>query len=128
MKEHVVVIFFFLSLILIGCNDSSTDNGNDIVFPDKSVSYSAHVQPLFNLRCTNSGCHDDQTRTGDISLTSYINLTAKPGIVIPGNSNSSLLPQKIDGRLPHQNTIPIVINANQITGIKKWIDEGAKNN
>lgn len=126
------IVFGILSITILtiinGCSDSATTPSNDIVFPDKDVSYSAHVQPVFNLRCATSGCHDDQSRAQDLSLTSYFNLTARPGIVIAGNSIASLLAQKIDGRLPHSNPIPILINSNQINGIKKWIDEGAKNN
>ena len=126
-------ILSYLTLPLLfcagfACSDSSTTPSGDIVFPDSNISYAAYVQPLFNLRCSNTGCHDDQSRAGDLSLSSYFALTSKPGIIIPGNSKSSLLAQKIDGRLPHQNTIPIIINTNQINGVKKWIDEGAKNN
>jgi hypothetical protein len=65
---------------------------------------------------------------GNLSLTSYFTLTARPGIVIAGNSTNSVLAQKIDGRSPHIHPIPVTLTANQITGIKKWIDEGAKNN
>ena len=119
---------FALCCIIAACDDSSTDTANDIVFPDKSVSYAQHVQPLFNLRCVNAGCHDDVSRASDLSLTSYYSLNARPGIVIPGNSQSSLLAQKIDGRLPHQNIPPLLINTNQINGVKKWIEEGAKKN
>ena len=48
--------------------------------------------------------------------------------VIPGDPASSLLLQKIDGRLPHPINVPIIINQNQLTGIRTWIAEGAKNN
>ncbi len=128
MKIKFGILSITILTVILGCSDSATTPSNDIVFPDKDVSYSSHVQPVFYLRCATSGCHDDQSRAGDISLTSYFNLTARPGIVIAGNSKASLLAQKIDGRLPHSNPIPILINSNQINGIKKWIDEGAKNN
>jgi hypothetical protein len=127
-KVIPVVIILFIALLLIhSCDDSST-NSNDIVFPSKNVSYSQHVQPLFNIRCVNSGCHDDQSRAGNLTLTSYLGISVNPGVVIPGNSQSSKLAQKIDGRLPHQNIAPILITTNQINGIIIWIDEGAKNN
>ena len=136
MKVTVRGTIAFVSAVLLlaagfgvgGCKDSTTAPGNDIVFPDSAVSYAAHVQPLFTLRCANSACHDDQSRAGDLSLTSYIAMTSRPGIVVPGNSAGSLLMQKIDGRLPHSPGIPIIINDNQKKGIKKWIDEGARNN
>ena len=111
-----------------GCKDSATTPGNDIVFPAMTVSYSQHVQPFFNLRCANFGCHEDQTRAGNLSLTSYVALTSRPGMVIPGSSKSSLLIQRIDGRLPHPVNVPIIINQNQLDGMKMWVDDGAKNN
>jgi hypothetical protein len=54
--------------------------------------------------------------------------TERPGVVIPFDSQSSLLLQKIDGRLPHPLEVPIIINDNQLKGIKTWLDEGARNN
>lgn len=115
-------------LSLAACDDSGTRPGDEIIFPDKDVSYMAHVQPFFNLRCANYGCHEDQTRAGNLSLTSYVAMTDRPGIVIPRDPESSLLMQKIDGRLPHPINVPILINQNQLTGIRTWITEGALNN
>jgi hypothetical protein len=111
-----------------GCKDTGTDTGDDIVFPDSNVSYLAHVQPYMTLRCSTYGCHDDATQAGGLSLTTYMNMTARPGIVVPRDSKSSLLMQRIDGRLPHPPNAPILINQNQLNGIRRWIDEGAKYN
>ncbi|MBE0643368.1 MAG: hypothetical protein IH600_04755 [Bacteroidetes bacterium] len=122
--------FLLISLfvVLTACDDSGTTPGDEIIFPEKDVSYAVHVQPFFNLRCANYGCHEDQSRAGNLSLTSYVSMTERPGIIIPGNPESSLLLQKIDGRLPHPINVPIIINTNQLTGIRTWIAEGAKNN
>lgn len=131
MKRFLALSVFLVSALLLGlaaCDDSGTRPGDEIVFPDKDVSYMAHVQPFFNFRCANYGCHEDQTRAGNLSLTSYVAMTERPGIVIPGDPASSLLLQKIDGRLPHPINVPIIINQNQLTGIRTWIAEGAKNN
>ncbi len=132
MKRGLVLITAFMAawmtLFMPSCDDSGTTPGDEIVFPDKEVSYSAHVQPFFNLRCANYGCHEDQSRAGDLSLTSYVAMTERPGIVIAGDPESSLLLQKIDGRLPHPINVPIIINSNQLTGIRTWISEGALNN
>ena len=92
------------------------------------MSYAEHVQPYFTLRCASYGCHEDQSRAGNLSLTSYIALTERPGVIIPFDAGSSLLMQKIDGRLPHSIEVPILINENQLTGILTWINEGAKHN
>ncbi len=132
MRTPLSILAVVLTAVLLAsvpaCDDSGTRPGDEIVFPDSDVSYMAHVQPFFNLRCANYGCHEDVTRAANLSLTSYVTLTERPGIVIPGDASSSLLMQKIDGRLPHPIEVPIILNENQLTGIRTWINEGAKNN
>ena len=132
MKKPLIMLAAVLALLFVfavpACDDSGTRPGDEIVFPEKDVSYSAEVQPFFDLRCANYGCHEDQSRAANLSLTSYLALTERPGIIIPGDAGSSLLMQKIDGRLPHPIEVPILINENQLTGIRTWINEGAKNN
>ena len=131
---RILLPFFVLFLPALfflansGCKDSIDGPNGDLVFPDSNVSFTAHVQPFLTLRCASYGCHDDGSRAGDLSLTSYINMTARPGIVVPRDSKSSLLMQRIDGRLPHPPNVPILIDQNQLNGIKRWIDEGAKYN
>ncbi len=133
MKQNSVFLLIVFLPVLIGlflsaCHDDGIRPGDEIIFPMKDVSFAAHVQPFFRLRCANYGCHEDQTRAGNLSLTSYVALTERPGIVVAGNSDASFLMQKLDGRLPHPIEVPVIINQNQLSGIKTWIDEGAKNN
>jgi hypothetical protein len=123
-----VLIMYFVS-----CKDQIADpNSNPVVFPSSKVSFAEHVQPLFTSRCAFSGCHAGSNPTGGLDLTSpaYSNLmNHQPRLVIAGVSNSSLVIQRLDGRIPPQmpyNAQPI--NSNQLAGMKKWIDEGALNN
>jgi hypothetical protein len=135
-QRHVVgvatlsflVVIPLLSLFSSCGKNSNPTTPSDIVFPASNISYAQSVQPLFLQKCAFVGCHDDQSMAGGLSLTSYIALTAHSGIVVPGNSNNSVLAQKIDGRNPHLDPVPVTLTSNQINGIKKWIDEGAKNN
>ncbi len=115
---------------IAGCGkDNTLADLESIVFPATNVSYGQHVQPLFNLTCAVSGCHDDATKQSNLSLTSYVNATARPGIIVLGNPDASVLVQRIEGtiqpRMPF-NRAPL--NDNQIKGIRQWIKEGAKNN
>ncbi|MCZ7558335.1 MAG: hypothetical protein M5R41_18220 [Bacteroidia bacterium] len=131
-RFSITITLLFLPVLtgfyLVACSDDGVRPGDEIVFPEKDVSYAAHVQPFFTLRCANYGCHEDQTRAGNLSLTSYVALTERPGIVIAGNSDASYLMQKLDGRLPHPIEVPVIINQNQLNGIRTWINEGAKHN
>ena len=132
MRKPLILLILLIAVMLPAvapsCDDEGLGPGDEVVFPEKDVSYAAHVQPYFNLRCASYGCHEDQTRAGNLSLTSYVSLTERPGMVIPFDAQSSLLVQKIDGRLPHPIEVPILINENQLNGIRTWINEGAKNN
>lgn len=132
MKKPIVILIAFLTAVFVAampsCDDDGLGPGDEVVFPEENVSYAEHVQPYFNLRCANYGCHEDQARAGNLSLTSYNALTERPGLIIPGDAESSFLMQKIDGRLPHPIDVPIIINENQLEGIRTWINEGAKNN
>jgi hypothetical protein len=127
-RSFISALAFLCALTLAGCKDDGLTSADDIVFPDKNISYMTSIQPFFNLRCAYYGCHDDQSRAGNLSLTSYVNLTSLPGMVIPKDTLHSILIQKLDGRLPHPIDIPIRINQNQLNGMKQWVNEGAKYN
>ncbi len=116
-------------MTLSGCSDGVVTNPNDIVFPTSGVSYAHDVQPLFDLSCALSGCHDSYTRAGSLSLESYFDLFERPGLVVPGDSLRSLLVQVIAGRQIHA-AYPIsrLVTPNQQRGVATWVQEGASNN
>jgi hypothetical protein len=127
------VLAIGLMFLVTSCKDQITDpNANPIVFPDANISYSKHVDPLFQQRCALGGCHAGSSGQAGLDLLapSYSSLiNHQPRLVTSGASNNSLLVQRIDGRLaPQMPYMSQPLNANQIAGIKKWIDEGAKNN
>lgn len=129
----LIALVLCLSLLSMSCKDQVADPNTDpVVFPSSGVSYSKHVEPLFQQRCAVSGCHSIGAAAGGLALTmpSYNNLmNHQPRLVNAGASNNSLLIQRLDGRLAPQmpfNSQPL--SANQINGLKKWIDEGALNN
>jgi hypothetical protein len=131
LKAAMLTIMF--AVILCSCKDQIDDpNSNPVVFPASNVSFSQHVQPLFQSRCAFAGCHGGSNPAGGLDLTSpaYNSLmNHQPRLVVSGASNNSLLIEKLDGRIPHQMPYNSQsINANQLTGMKKWIDEGAQNN
>jgi hypothetical protein len=132
-KAGISLLFSAVALSTFSCKDEVVDpNADPIVFPETGVSYSKHVEALFQQRCSLSGCHSTGAAAAGLALTmpSYNSLmNHQPRLVNPGFSNNSLLVQRIDGRLSPRmpyNSQPLT--ANQISGIKKWIDEGALNN
>ena len=127
----ILLMFSFLSIVaFVACDDTNPVN---IVIPDKNVSYAKYIQPLFNISCAISGCHDNATAAGGLSLVSWSSTVANPQIVFPGNADNSALVWAIEGRAPQPPMPPISssippLTLNQIKGIKTWINEGAKNN
>jgi hypothetical protein len=119
-------------LILPGCKDSITASDLDSrVMPQSNISFSVDLQPVFELKCANSGCHDDGTRAGGLSLTSCANATSGYIDIMPGHSNTSIIVWAVEGQSGYQMP-PVGVNKaftpEQDRGLKKWIDEGAKCN
>ena len=127
----LLVIFSLMSMVVSsGCKDEVVSDSSDIVFPTNNVSYSQHVQPLFNQTCALSACHDNGQHSSDLCLTSYNNTVFRtPGVVVPGQPQVSTIVFRIEGTTGQQmplNRAPL--NQNQINGIRTWIAEGAKDN
>jgi hypothetical protein len=131
MRRAALTLFAAVAIAALGllaCSDDGIGPGDEIVFPDSAVSYLQHVQPLLTLRCAAYGCHDDETRAGNARFTSFLATTERPGMVRPGSAATSLLYQRLSSQIPHDATVPILVNQNQINGVKTWINEGAKYN
>lgn len=127
-----IIISLLLLVIFVACEDTLSPNDIDsVIIPDKNVSYSQYIQPVLTIHCSNSGCHDDVTRAGDYSVTNWANVVY-PGVVDPGNVETSRLVWRIEGLgvpiMPPVNSNVLLLNPNQVNGIKTWIKEGAKNN
>jgi hypothetical protein len=121
------ILLVAIIITLFAC-DSGPLTPQDIVFPQKDISYNKHLQPMFDLSCCNSGCHGD-SKAGGVNLTSYINLFQTAGLVSPGDSINSTLSQIMSEKLPHSYIlIRDITTLNQRQGVTLWIKEGARNN
>lgn len=100
-----------------------------------SISFSNHIQPIFNNQC--ASCHGS---SGGLSLaagTSYshlVNIQAQSSCtslkrVLPNDAANSVLYKKVSGttcgtRMPPGG----ILNAGDIALIQDWINQGANNN
>ena len=110
-----------------GCVANDISNPNDIIFPDSNVSYTQQVQPFLTLSCNTYGCHDDQRASNKYTaLTSFVNVRAINVVNQPGDTNCNLVRIVYGRDLTH--LAPIHPQPNQQQGIKKWVQEGAKDN
>lgn len=119
-------------MLFSGCDDTITGKEIDErPIPQSNVSYSKHIQPVLELKCASSGCHNDATRAGGLALTSWAQTTADPIITFPGEPDNSMLVWTIEARAGVPPMPPVgypPLTADQIRGIRTWIAEGAKNN
>ncbi|MDH3338552.1 MAG: hypothetical protein OER22_05930 [Gammaproteobacteria bacterium] len=111
---------------------------------ERPVSFAADIQPLLSESCGN--CHD---RTGEGSVASGFSInnydevmkgTELGPVVIPGSSESSNLYRVIAAKTAPEIRMPPhhqqswaegrghPLTAKQVEIIKRWIDEGAKDN
>jgi hypothetical protein len=122
----VVCCVVLAAVLFAGCEGTNPVNqNNNIVFPDSNVGYRQHVQPVFDLNCAFSGCHDDASSNG-LRLTSWVNANADAGNIVPYDPDHSKLCQVLERKVPHNGSLDT--NQNHIRGIRRWVNEGGKNN
>lgn len=94
-----------------------------------TVYFQRDVLPILLSNCNFSGCHNNQDREEDVVLDSYNNVMNSEADIRPGNAQGSDLYERITEtdpkkRMPYQRA---PLSAAQINIIKRWIDQGAKN-
>jgi len=106
----------------------------DSVMPEGEISFSQHVQPIFDAQCVS--CHPS---SGNLDLRpgySYDELVNVPAsgyngiLVVPGDAESSILYKKVDGSGAYGANMPLggSLSSTQIAIIRDWINQGAKDN
>lgn len=129
-----IALIFSILLTLVACDDTLTvQNVDDKPIPVSNVSFADHIYPVFQVKCAFSGCHASPNPADGIDLTTWSNVTADPNIVFPGEPDLSRLVWSIEGNKPPIQPMPPVgysrpVTANQLKGIRTWIDEGALDN
>jgi hypothetical protein len=121
-----------ISFIVWSCKDEILGPKlSDIVFPSSNISYQNQVQPLFNVGCggQNNACHGPLTfDVAGFSLDDYLNATSRVDIIVRGTPDASKLILVIEGKAPPKMppTNQPQLNTNQIQGLRKWVQEGAR--
>ena len=150
MRPTTSAAALLVTLFLAACGggDSPTDPGNNdgnngggnpttpTVKPDPS--FASDIVPIFSREgCTAGGCHGAPAQAGlTLSSGAYANLVNVASTqtgelrVIPGNANDSYLVKKLEGRASVGARMPQggQMGATDLTNIKNWINQGAKNN
>lgn len=130
MNIHSILILVLAFYIFVAC-DNQINSPDDLVFPEKNVSFFEHVQPFLKYYCAYQGCHAPETRAGGKWFSDWESIihTDNLGFVVSGNPDGSRFVQIIEGKsLSHFSYIRYDIKDNHIQGIRTWILEGARNN
>ena len=131
-----MVLILFL-IILAGCSDRgaelpTTPNGGTEPPSGQAVSFRKDIQPILNARCAISGCHIAPNPASGLDQSSYANLMKGAGgvlVVISKDVENSSIVRRLEGRdTPRMPLIGAPLSPEQIALIRKWIDEGAKDN
>ena len=117
------------SLVFQQCNKSSNEP-QEIVYPDSNLSFIEHIQPIFQRDCANSGCHTSVSPASGLDLETLTPtfISNNGPVVITFNADQSRLylvllsdymgiSRMPNGRAP--------LSAYKIKAIRTWIDEGA---
>jgi len=95
--------------------------------PPEPVSFHADIAPIFAMHC--NGCHG---AAGGLSLRQHAALLRGGNlgrIIVTGDSERSVLIHFVDGRRGEAHRMPIggrPLSTRQIELLRRWIDEGAK--
>jgi uncharacterized protein DUF1549/uncharacterized protein DUF1553/cytochrome c len=96
--------------------------------PPATIDYQQQVHTILAAKCL--GCHSAERRSGGLSLAAYADALdgGRSGAAIrPGNSAGSLLVQRITGEVaPSMPLGRPALSAGEISTIRGWIDEGAR--
>ncbi len=135
MIYRILLLFLVLSVgifLLESCNTDEIVTSIDYT-TIQTISYSQHIQPLLSRSCATSGCHNATTKAGGLSLVSWNNVISGSTYghaVVAFRPEKSLLTVLFDGtalRTSHPETGVAGFSTAEVTFIKRWISEGAKN-
>mgnify|MGYP000398039416 CR=1 FL=1 len=141
IRYLIPVLITAVGLLLASCGgDNSTGPGEDPPpeeEPNRLVSYSEDIQPIFNGNCTSSGCHNSNSQQSGVNLSSYDAALASTGnqysekVINPGNPDESPLVDKIEENPEFGDRMPYNSSAlfqADIDSIRAWIEDGAPDN
>lgn len=114
-------------LLLSACENDKIPEELPVV--KDSVSFALDIQPILSAQC--AGCHNPSNVAPDLRKGfAYASLLEDEEGVVPGNAEESELTEMLEWAKTSDNPMPPTtpLSPLKIALIKKWIDEGAKDN
>lgn len=131
----MILIAIASVIFTISCTKKAAEPEKEIILPESDLNYTDHIYPLFVQKCGyKSGCHSSYEPARGLDLTVYENfidhyIDGVVPLIIEGDGGNSflyniLIEPEVLGRLRMPLYDP-PLSANQIVGIRQWIDEDA---
>lgn len=118
----MIRIFYFILLVLAlffgACSKDQTPVPVPVDCAD-TISYSLQIQPLLDLNCNTSGCHNSGSAQAGFDLTSYGNVSSSSDDVFAAMNHTGPNPMPIGADK---------INDSLIEQFRCWIQQGKLNN
>ena len=106
------------------CNGAAILDGDNCT----NISYSATIQPIFSTAELCTSCHTEEDGSGGLSLESYENLISDDVVANRDSTNSKLIKRLKGDGVTQMPLGKNALDAQIITLIATWIQEGAINN
>jgi hypothetical protein len=129
-KKAIAYTLVVMSILIIaGCYKAATLYPDTNSLVNKEVSFINNIIPVFNQKCSISGCHGSGGHSPDLTVAKAYNSLMNGGFINLADPKSSKLYLRLTGKLtPAMPLIgssnPSNINALVLT----WITQKAKNN
>ena len=128
MKRFILIIPFgaFIILLILMASSSCTHPVDGLANLD-TVCFDTQVQPIIQINCAKSGCHDGTKKGARHTFTEYDSLMK---YVVPGDPKNSRIYSAVtsvwSNLMPPPPAQPLTEEDRSILYI--WIAQGAKNN
>jgi hypothetical protein len=125
MKLKIFLPMIVLVSLITGCYYDVVTPA-DTNAPPQAVSFSGDLQPIFDLNCNKSGCHDGIAHEPDLTASNSYNSIISGGFVNTTIPTESILYQEVkSGSMPLGGA---PLSADDTQKIFDWIRNGAPNN
>lgn len=129
-KKAIACTLFLMSILIIaGCYKADTLYPNTDSQVNKEISFVKDIIPVFNQKCSISGCHGSGGHTPNLTAPKAYNALVNGGYLNLADPKNSKLYLRLTGKITPAmpligSTNPSNINALVLT----WITQKAKNN
>ena len=121
-------------LLVLSFTITFSSLAQDTIAYSDTVSYANDIHPIIKQWCIR--CHEkDDENPSNFAMDTYQLMRTSgttKNIIVPGNAEESYLIKKLQPHPPKGSQMPMFskkhLSKENVDLIKKWIDQGAKNN